>query len=169
MMSNSTPSLLAPVQRSVTVHVPVERAFAIFTAEFDSWWPRSHHIGSSPLKQAIVEGRSGGRCYSLQVDGTECDWGKVLIFEPPRRFVLAWQIGGNWKYEPDLAKASEVEVCFTAQPDGSTRVDLEHRAFERHGDAAAAMQTSVGSPSGWGGLLDLFAKRTAQDAAAGAQ
>jgi len=152
-------SPVTPVRKSITVQAPVERAFRVFTEEFDSWWPRSHHIGKSPMKRAIVEGRPGGRCYTEQEDGTDCDWGTVVVWEPPHRFVMAWQITGQWQFEPDLAKSSEVEVRFTRQPDGATRVDLEHRYLQRHGADANAIRTTIDSPNGWGGLLDLFAAR----------
>ncbi len=81
-----------PVRKSVTVKASAEHAFRVFTNGIDSWWPRSHHIGNSPMRKAIIEGRRGGRCYSEQTDGSECDWGQVLVWEPPRRFVMAWQI-----------------------------------------------------------------------------
>jgi uncharacterized protein YndB with AHSA1/START domain len=108
------------------------------------------------MKKAIVEGRPGGRCYSEQTDGTECDWGTVLVWDPPHRFIMAWQTTPNWQYEPDLAKSSEVEVRFTPEAGGFTRVDLEHRYLERHGEGADAMRTAVDSPEGWNGLLQLF-------------
>ena len=147
------------VRKSVTVKASPEHAFQVFTEGFDTWWPRGHHIGKSPLKKAIIEGWVGGRCYSEQMDGTDCPWGSILVWEPPQRFVFAWQIDGTWQYVADLAQSSEVEVRFTAEPDGTTRVDLEHRHFERHGAGADAMRTSVGSPSGWGGLLELYRER----------
>jgi uncharacterized protein YndB with AHSA1/START domain len=154
----------APVRKSITVKATIDHAFRVFTEGFDSWWPRSHHIGKSPMKKAIVEMRAGGRCYTEQEDGTECDWGTVLVWEPPRRLTIAWQITGDWQYEPDLAKSSEVDMRFTAQSDGSTRVDLEHRHLARVGAGAEAMRAAVGSPNGWSGVLDLFgqaAERTA--------
>jgi uncharacterized protein YndB with AHSA1/START domain len=147
----------APVRKTILVQASPERAFAVFTGDFDTWWPSTHHIGKSPMKKAIVEGKPGGRCYTEQVDGTDCEWGTVLVWEPPHRIVLAWQITHEWGYQPDLAQSSEVEVRFTPVGDGSTRVDLEHRHLERHGGGAAAMRTAVDSPSGWGGLLQLFA------------
>ncbi len=150
---------VAPVRKSVTVKASAERAFRVFTEGLDTWWPRSHHIGKSPMKKAIIEGQAGGRCYTEQVDGTECDWGKVLVWEPPRRFVMAWQITHEWGYEPDLAKSSEVEVRFRPESDGSTRVDLEHRHFERHGAGGVAMRNAVDAPNGWSGLLELFTAR----------
>ena len=145
-----------PVRKSVTVKAGAERAFQVFTQGVDTWWPRTHHIGKSPMKKCIIEGRVGGRCYSEQVDGTDCDWGKVLVWEPPRRFVLAWQITHTFGYEPDLAKSSEVEVRFTPAADGSTRVDLEHRHFERHGAGAGAMRAAVDAPNGWTTIMQLF-------------
>lgn len=152
------------VQKSVTVRAGVERAFRVFTEGFDSWWPRSHHIGKSPMKKAVIEGRVGGRCYSQQEDGVDCPWGQILEWEPPRRFVMAWMISTKWTYEPDLSKSSEVEVRFTPLPDGSTRVDLEHRNFERAGEGWQQMKTQVASEGGWGMLLGLFAKAAEEPA-----
>ncbi len=147
----------APVRKSISVKASVERAFTVFTAEFNSWWPRSHKLFEADLANAIIEGKSGGRCYQRAVDGSECDWGKVTVWEPPRRLVVAWQLDGQWQYDPDLSHASEVEITFTPEAGGSTRVDLEHRHFERHGAGASQVQTGVGSPTGWGSLLQAFA------------
>jgi uncharacterized protein YndB with AHSA1/START domain len=149
----------ATVHKSITVKTSVERAFAIFTSEIDSWWPRSHHIGKSPMKKVIVESAAGGRCFTEQADGTDCDWGRVLVWEPPHRFVMAWQIDARWQYEPELANCSEVEVRFTPAAGGATRVDLDHRHFERHGAGGDTIRTAVGSPGGWGSLLELYASR----------
>lgn len=146
---------VAPVLKTITVKASAEKAFRVFTAGLDTWWPRTHHIGKSPMTKGILEGHVGGRCYSEQEDGTECDWGQVLVWEPPQRFVIAWKITHQWGYEPDAARASEVEVRFTPMGD-TTRVDLEHRHFERHGEGAAIMRTSIDSPGGWGGLLEMF-------------
>ena len=144
------------VRKTITVKAGAEKAFHVFTEEFDSWWPRSHHIGKSPMTESVIESRQGGRCYTKQEDGTDCEWGTVLAWDPPKRLVIAWQITHEWGYEPDLAKSSEVEIRFTAQPGGGTRVDLEHRHFERMGPAGDTMRAGVGGPGGWPGLLDLF-------------
>ena len=159
MPTATTPATTAdvPVQKSVTVKASAERAFRTFTEDFDSWWPKSHHIGSSPLTQSVIEGRVGGRCYAEQEDGTDCPWGTILAWEPPHRLVMAWQITPEWKYQPDLAQASEVELRFTPIGNGLTRVDLEHRHFARHGAGADAMRVGVSGPDGWAALLTLFA------------
>jgi uncharacterized protein YndB with AHSA1/START domain len=111
-----------------------------------------------------VEGKVGGRCYTEQEDGTESDWGRVLVWEPPHRIVLAWQITPEpeWGYQPDPAQSSEVEIRFSPVPSGGTRVDLEHRHFERHGSGAPTMRTAVDSPNGWTGVMQLFAERVDQ-------
>ncbi len=144
------------VRKSVTIKASVDHAFRVFTEGFDSWWPRSHHIGKSPMTRGVIEGRTNGRCYSEQEDGTECDWGTVLVWDPPKRLVLAWQITPQWGYEADLDKSSEVDIRFTPV-DGGTRVDLEHRHFERHGEGGPSMKDAVSSEGGWGTLLDLYA------------
>lgn len=156
MSTAANPLQDSSVRRSVTVHTTQKRAFDIFTKDFDSWWPRSHHIGKSPMKRALIEGRAGGRCYSEQVDGTDCPWGEVTVWEPPRRFVMAWKINLAWQYEPDVSKSSEVEVRFTPEADGSTRVDLEHRNFERMGAGWEQMRDGVSAAGGWGSLLESF-------------
>jgi uncharacterized protein YndB with AHSA1/START domain len=152
------------VKKSITVNASVEHAFEVFTAGFDSWWPREHHIGSSPMIEAVIEPRIGGRCYTRQVDGTDSDWGQILAWDPPHRFVLAWQITAEWTYESDLAKSSEVEVRFTPVPGGGTRVDLEHRHFERMGPGGAGMRKRVDAPGGWGTLLEQFTARAEEPA-----
>jgi uncharacterized protein YndB with AHSA1/START domain len=145
------------VRRSISVRAGVERAFEAFTSGVDHWWPREHHIGNAPFRENVIEGRVGGRCFGKHEDGSESDWGSILVWEPPRRFIFAWQIGLNWKSDPDLSRASEVEVRFTPQADGTTRVDLEHRNFERMGEGWNNMRMAVNGKGGWGDLLQLYA------------
>jgi uncharacterized protein YndB with AHSA1/START domain len=151
------PATDIPVRKTVTVKATPERAFAMFTEGFDTWWPKSHHIGKAPLDRSVIEGRVGGRCYGRCVDGTDCPWGTILAWDPPHAFVMAWQITTNWTYEPDLEKSSEVEVTFTPVGNGATRVDLEHRRFDRYGAAGDTMRKGVDSEGGWASLLALFA------------
>jgi len=154
-----TPVIDNTVRKSIIVKAGAERAFRVFTEGMDTWWPRTHHIGASPMKKSVLECRAGGRCYSEHEDGTECDWGKVLEWDPPRRFVMAWQVSPAWKYEPDLSRSSEVEVRFTPERDGSTRVDLEHRGIERHGAGWEQMRTQIDAQMGWAGMLQMFAEK----------
>jgi uncharacterized protein YndB with AHSA1/START domain len=146
---------LAPVQRSVRVAAQAERAFSVFTDGMTRWWNREHRLGKSPLKEVVLEPRVGGRWYEIGEDGSRCDWGCVLIWEPPNRIVLAWQINGDWNYDPDFV--TELEVRFV--PDGeTTRVELEHRNIERFGDKAAETRAQLDSPQGWSGELVAFAR-----------
>jgi uncharacterized protein YndB with AHSA1/START domain len=146
------------VRRSITVQAPPERAFEVFTAGFSTWWPlESHHIGATMATEAIMEPRAGGRWFERDADGNECDWGFVTAFEPPHRVLLAWHLTPEWGFDPDPAKATEVEITFTSV-DGGTLVELEHRGFEKHGETGTSMSDAVGAPGGWADLLELYAK-----------
>ena len=144
----------APVRRSVTVKLSPERAFGLFTTGFGRWWPSSHSIGKSPLKTSVLEERPGGRWYEIGQDGGECDWGEVLVWEPPSRIVLAWRINAEWRFDPLLL--TEVEVRFVPVDDGSTRVELEHRKLENMGAQAEAARAALDSNGGWGGILQRY-------------
>lgn len=145
----------APIRRAVTVKASQERAFRIFTSDIGRWWPSTHHIGAAPYKANVLEPRQGGRWYEIGEDGSEADWGHVLAWEPPSRLLLAWQLDAQHRFDPALV--TEVEVLFTPQDDGRTRVELEHRLLERYGEDAQKVADSVGSPNGWGRVLELFA------------
>jgi uncharacterized protein YndB with AHSA1/START domain len=147
------------VSKTVTVNAPIEKAFRVFTEGFDTWWPRGHHIGKADLKQAVIEGKEGGRWYEVGVDGNECDWGRVLAWDPPTRLVLAWQLSASWEYDPELL--TEVEVRFEAEGPSLTRVQLEHRNLDRYGDAREEMLSQFDSDGGWSGLLERYAQAAA--------
>ena len=149
-----------PVRKNVVIDAPQAHVFSVFTDGIDKWWPREHHIGASPLKRATIEPKPGGRWYSLCEDGTEVNIGKVLVWEPPKRLVLTWQITAEWKYDADFV--TEVEVTFTAEGPKKTRVDLEHRNLARFGTAASATRAMFDSAGGWGLTLEKFAKAAAQ-------
>jgi uncharacterized protein YndB with AHSA1/START domain len=144
---------IAPIHKSLIVKTDANKAFAVFTSGIGKWWPRAFTIGTSPLKHVIMEERSNGRWYEIGEDGSQCEWGKVLVWEPPARVVLAWQISGEWKYEPDLI--TEMEVRFTAIGAKETRVDFEHRKLEAMGAQAEAVRAQL--ESGWPGLLEAYA------------
>jgi uncharacterized protein YndB with AHSA1/START domain len=146
---------VAPVRKSLIVKADINRSFAAFTARMGSWWPRKKSLGSAPLADVILEPRAGGRWYERGTDGSECEWGKVLSWEPPSRVVLAWQIDADFRYNP--AVITELEIQFTPLEEGQTRVELEHRYLERLGERAAAVRELF--DSGWVGILDLYAKQ----------
>ncbi len=148
------------VRASTMVDVPVERAFTVFTQQMASWWPPTHHILEGELAEMVFEPRVGGSVYDRGTDGRECRWAHVLAYDPPNRLVLSWDISNTWQVETDPSKTSEVEVTFTAEGPQRTRVDLEHRNLDRHGDGWEAHRDSVDSPNGWQSTLDAFAKAT---------
>ncbi len=150
---------IAPVRYSVTVPISAQRAFTLFTDEFSTWWI-GHHIGEAELADVVIEPRVDGRWYERGVNGAECDWGKVLAYQPPGRLVMTWQLNTEFQFDPDLSHASEVEVRFT-EANGQTTVDFEHRHIERHGAGAEELAKSVASGGGWPGILDLYAKAAA--------
>jgi uncharacterized protein YndB with AHSA1/START domain len=164
-MSNQATSseILQPVRYAVTVPLSAERAFVLFTEGYNTWWP-GHHIGTAEMAEAVLEPRTGGRYYERGVDGSECEWGKVLACEPPHRIVVAWQIteaNGEWVYDPDISRASEFEATFRPQPGGQTLVELEHRHIDRHAAGAAGIHSGVSGPGGWPGILEDYAKAAA--------
>jgi uncharacterized protein YndB with AHSA1/START domain len=148
------------VRREVTVDVGIDRAFEVFTRRLDAWWPHdTHHIGPMPAI-AVLEPHEGGRCYSLSEDGLQTDWGRVLVFDPPARLVFAWLLTPQWEYEPDPAKASEVEVTFAAVSPTRTQVVLTHAGFERYASGGEDMHAQVDGAGGWSALIGLYADVT---------
>ncbi|WP_436496093.1 SRPBCC family protein [Actinokineospora sp. HUAS TT18] len=143
------------VLKTITVRASQERAFTVFATRMGSWWPAAHHIGEADFADVVIEPRVGGRWFERGHDGVECEWGRVLAYDPHDGFVLAWHLQGDWEYDPDPARASEVEVRFI--PDGpTTRVELEHRRLERHGESGDDILASVGSDNGWSHILLSF-------------
>ena len=145
------------VQASIDVEAPIERAFRVFTADINSWWPPEHHVLQAELAEMVFEPREGGHVYDRGTDGSECRWARVLAYEPPHRVVISWDLSTQWQLETDPAKTSEVEVRFIPQGPDHTRVELEHRNLERHGEGWEAMRDAVGSPGGWRLGLSAFA------------
>jgi uncharacterized protein YndB with AHSA1/START domain len=145
---------VAPVRKTILVNAPQARAFDVFAARFDAWWPKDHHIGKSAMREAVIEPYAGGRWYEKGEDGSECDWGRVLAWEPPNRLVLSWTING--KFQVDESVESEVEVRFLAENARQTRIELEHRIAAPD---AEALRQAVDSPQGWSGLLEIYARK----------
>jgi uncharacterized protein YndB with AHSA1/START domain len=130
-----SPSTIPAIRRTITVGVPVERAFRVFTGSIGTWWPAGYHIGRAEFAEAVLQPGEGGRWYERGIDGSECDWGRVLAWEPPHRLVLTWQINGEWQYDPDA----------------------EHRHLDRLA-GGRAVHDAVGGDGGWTGVLDQYAK-----------
>jgi uncharacterized protein YndB with AHSA1/START domain len=137
------------VRTATTVQAPIERAFSVFTEGIASWWPPTHHILQAELAEMVFEPFEGGHVIDRGVDGSECRWARVLSYEPPRRVVISWDINPRWQVETDPERTSEVEIRFTSEAPDRTRVDLEHRHLDRHGDGWESIRDAVGSPEGW--------------------
>jgi uncharacterized protein YndB with AHSA1/START domain len=134
-----------PVRRNVTVGRSVEDAFRLFTEEISTWWPfPSHSIGGGDTVAAVFEPKSG-RLYEVLADGTEHDWADIVVWEPPHRFVLTWH--------PNPERRTEVEVRFVDAGEG-TRVELEHRGWERLG--AVAHEARASYVTGWTLILGKY-------------
>jgi len=144
----------APVRKTVRVNANAARAFDVFANNINRWWPASHTILKAPLKETIIEPFVKGRWYQIGEDGSQCDTGHVMAWEPPHRLLLAWQINADWQFDPKLI--TEVEVKFIAEGERTTRVELEHRNLERMGEKAETVRASVDSPNGWGAILEAY-------------
>jgi len=143
---------MTSIRKQLTVEAPLDRAFRVFTSNMGAWWPKQHHIGTTALKDCVIEPKVDGRWYEVGEDGAACEWGKVLAWDPPRRLVLAWQLNAEFKYDAKLI--TEVEVSFTALGPKQTRVDFEHRNLDRFGAAAERLGKAMGE--GWGQILQSF-------------
>ena len=151
------------VGMSIVVDAPVERAFAVFTEDMDSWWPKEHHVLQAPLARMVFEPRVGGEIYDVGTDGSECRWATVFAYEPPHRIAFNWGVSTQWQLETDRAKRSEIEVRFVADGPTRTRVEIEHRHLDRHGEGWQSMRDAVGSDGGWKIGLGAFARRIAEE------
>jgi len=156
-VTTNRPATGPVVRKSVIVAAPLAVAFEVFTAQIESWWPMaSHQIGQAECAAVVIEPRTGGRWYERGVDGVECVWGKVLVWDAPRRVVLAWQLSAQFQFNPSLH--TEVDVRFVVIDERSTRVELEHRGLEAYGADSMAMHEAFNSPNGWNGMLDHYAE-----------
>ena len=144
------------VRRTLTVPVPVDRAFALFTGELATWWPPEYTWAKDKLETIRIESGEGGRCFERGPHGFECDFGRVLAWEPPHRLVFSWQISPTRVPEPNPEKASEVEVRFEPNGPHSTRVAFEHRGFAKHGEGAAEYREAMDSAQGWEYILSRY-------------
>jgi uncharacterized protein YndB with AHSA1/START domain len=153
----TTEVLQTSIRTEVVVDAPIDRAFRTFTEDFDRIKPRDHNMLEVDIAESVFEPREGGRVYDRGVDGSECQWARVLAYEPPQRIVFSWDISPQFQIESDLAKTSEVEVRFIAETPERTRVELEHRNLDRHGEGWEGERDAVGGEGGWPLYLERFA------------
>lgn len=149
------------IRTDVVVDAAQERAFKLFTEQFDRIKPREHNMLGVDIAESVFEPHAGGRVYDRGVDGTECQWARVLVYEPPERIVFTWDISPYWQIESDLSKASEVEIRFVAESEDRTRVELEHRHLDRHGDGWEGLRAGVEGDAGWPLYLARYAEQVA--------
>jgi DNA-binding transcriptional ArsR family regulator/uncharacterized protein YndB with AHSA1/START domain len=145
------------VRSQIVVQAPIERAFAVFTERFGDFKPPEHNILGVELAETVFEPRVGGHIYDRAVDGSECRWARVLAYDPPQRVMFSWDLGPDWQIEADPDRTSEVEVRFIAETPQRTRVELEHRHIDRHGNGWQAVSDGVGSEAGWPLYLQRYA------------
>jgi uncharacterized protein YndB with AHSA1/START domain len=145
----STQAQATSIRHEIVVEAPIERAFQVFVEQFDRIKPREHNMLSVDIAESVFEPRAGGHVYDRGVDGSECRWARVLAYEPPDRLMFSWDISPYWQIESDPERTSEVEVRFVAESPERTRVELEHRNLDRHGDNWESVRDGAGSPDGW--------------------
>jgi uncharacterized protein YndB with AHSA1/START domain len=155
----STQAADTSVRTSIVVEAPLERAFSVFTEDFDKIKPREHNMLAVDIAETVFEPRAGGHIYDRGVDGSECRWARVLTYEPPHRIVFSWDISPQWQLETDPGKTSEVEVRFISEASERTRVELEHRNLDRHGAGWESARAGVESADGWPLYLRRFAEQ----------
>ena len=155
----STQAAETSVRTQIVVDAPIERAFSVFTEDFGSFKPPEHNMLDVEIAETVFEPRVGGHLYDRGVDGSECRWARVLAYEPPDRVVFSWDISPQWQIETDLERTSEVEVRFISEAPERTRVELEHRNLDRHGDGWEPERDAVRSEGGWPLYLQRFAER----------
>ena len=151
------------VRKQVVVDVPIAQAFTVFTQRFGDFKPPEHNLLATPITETVFEPRVGGHIYDRAVDGSECRWARILVYEPPARVVFSWDIGPQWQVETDPQMTSEVEVRFVAESAKSTRVELEHRHIERHGPGWPAVADGVDGDAGWPLYLARYAALFEED------
>ena len=145
------------VRKIVSVGAPQTVAWEVFTGKMGAWWPLAFYkIGKATAVDAVIEPHVGGRWYEQGDDGSICQWGSVLVWEPPARLVLSWDIGADWQYDPTIK--TEIEVRFIAEGGDRTRVELEHRHLDRYGAHRDKMRAVFDTEGDWGRLLEAFAR-----------
>jgi uncharacterized protein YndB with AHSA1/START domain len=145
------------VRRHVLVNAPISEAFRVFTERFGDFKPREHNLLQAAIAETVFEPRVGGHIYDRAVDGSECRWARILVYDPPGRLVFSWDISPRWQLETNPDLTSEVEVRFFAEAPERTRVQLEHRNLDRHGSGWESVRDGVDHEAGWPLYLQRYA------------
>src|SRR5215211_3576547 len=152
-----TSTQTATITKDITVNAPIDEAFEVFTARFGDFKPREHNLLAAAIAETVFEPRVGGNIYDRGVDGSECRWAQILVFDPPDRVVFSWDISARWQIETNPDLTSEVEVRFFAETPERTRVELEHRNLDRHGLEWESVRDGVDNEAGWPLYLQRYA------------
>jgi len=141
---------MTSIKKELLVGASQATAFKVFTEKMDLWWPRTHHVGTCPMTELVLEAKPSGRWYSKHEDGSEVNVGYVMTYDPYGLFVLAWQVNGDFKYDPELV--TEVEVQFIPEGEKQTRVIMEHKDLQKLGGGKAVESMD----QGWWMILQLY-------------
>jgi uncharacterized protein YndB with AHSA1/START domain len=145
------------VRRQIVVQAPIDKAFMAFTERFGDFKPPEHNLLGVPIAETVFDPQVGGHITDRGADGSECRWATVQAYEPPTRVVFSWDISPQWQIETDPDNTSEVEVLFIAETSQRTRVELEHRHLDRHGDGWESVRDGIADDAGWTLYLDRYA------------
>ena len=159
----STQDIDPTVRASIVVEAPIARAFKVFTEDFGNFKPAEHNLLNVAIAETVFEPKAGGFLYDRGIDGSICRWARVLAYEPPNRVLMSWDISPQWQLESDRSKTSEWEVRFVAETPQRTRVEIEHRNLERHGDGWQSVRAGVAADQGWHLYLKRYAERIAKE------
>ena len=140
--------MIEPLRFAFEVECPLQDAFDLWTRRTSSWWPVSHTVSAEPGLQVIFESRPGGRIFERTLGGREVEWGEITVWEPPHR------LGYLWYIRKDRADATEVEIRFKGGGQAPTRVEIEHRGWERLGGGGPAWREA--NQGGWNGVLPAY-------------
>lgn len=144
---------LTAIRKELTVETSQETAFKVFTEQIDLWWPRTHHIGDCPMLELVLEAKPGGRWYSKHEDGSEANVGYMITYQPYELLSLAWQVNGDFKFDPELV--TEVAVQFIVDGPKRTKVKFEHRGLAKLGGGHGVESMD----QGWGQIMELYKKQ----------
>ena len=144
----------AAVSKKILLNCPLEHSFREFTERMGAWWPATHHVGTVPFKDILIEARSGGRWYEINAKEEAGLWGYVLRWDPPHHLALSWHLNTKFEFDADLDHASRLEISFKDAGAGRTRVEFLHSRIERHGEGYQALRDQL--DHGWVGVLSQF-------------